>query len=123
MATEAVCNAGTIIPALGTFNVKVKLTEGVVTVLRTYKHVSQLDNTILLQERKGLTAATTVRVLFPFALTVGLKQLCGVCSKIVSWTGNPAPLLVYNSVPPPTIVTRTLKVDIEELVGRRAENA
>lgn len=41
---------------------------------------------------------------------------------IVSWTGYPAPLLLYSSVPPPTSVIRTLKAEIEELDGIEAEN-
>lgn len=41
---------------------------------------------------------------------------------MVSWTRYPAPLLSYDSVPPPTRVTSTLKLEIEELDGMEAEN-
>ena len=55
MGTDVVDNAGTMMPVLGIFRVRSRPTEGAVCVFRT--------------------AATTVRLLCPFASTVRLRQL------------------------------------------------
>ena len=55
MGTDVVDNAGTMMPVLGTFRVRSRLTEGADGVFRT--------------------AATTVKLFFPFASIVRLRQL------------------------------------------------
>jgi hypothetical protein len=69
--------------------------------------------------KSQLTAATTVKFC---VAPVGLKQLSGLCSIMLSCTGNPPPLLLYNCVAPLVRVIITLKAEIDVLVGICAEN-
>lgn len=75
MGTDVVCKAGTTMPSLGTFSVKVKFTGVADAVFRTYGLSVNSKREGGLRWAITLTAATTVRFCFSLRYFAGLKQL------------------------------------------------